>query len=181
MLFLRYFSNWLDTFHWLHRISVGLHRLSGQGCTGYLVGCTGYMVGLHRLYGVKTDNNAQALALLELDNFLQQNPTKTQFSWDQLQMNFNPSAHIPSLSSIPEINKLKLNWVKLDWGQTSLWQADSNPKQAQLFSCLQLSSCHKNNLTPEIRPAQSLGSRENISQGISWETQFCREFSWKTH
>ena len=32
------------------------------------MGSTGYMVGLHRLYGVKTDNNAQALAWLELGN-----------------------------------------------------------------------------------------------------------------
>ena len=37
----------------LHRLCGLLHRLSGVGCTGYLVCCTGYMDMLHRLYGGK--------------------------------------------------------------------------------------------------------------------------------
>ena len=55
-------------FHGLHRLSAELHRLYVLGGTGYLVDCTGYRVGLHRLYGVKTNNNVQVLAWLELGN-----------------------------------------------------------------------------------------------------------------
>ena len=48
---------------WLHRLFGPLHRLCGIGCTGYVVCCTGYVGMLHRLCGVKADNNAKPAQL----------------------------------------------------------------------------------------------------------------------